>query len=251
MMAAMPANFFIRFFRNHGLLSLDDRPTWKVIRGGSREYVRPLVSGHRDRIRLACPVLSVRRLPDRVLVRTKKFGSESFDAIFLACHSDQALALLEDPSQAEREVLGAIRYQRNVAVLHTDESLMPRRRAAWASWNYRLSSSPRQPATLTYHMNRLQHLDARTQYFVTLNSRELIRPDSICYETVYDHPVFTADAVAAQQRKEEIDGARRTYYCGAYWRYGFHEDGVISALSALQRFRSLEEDEQSNLQRAG
>jgi len=251
MMAAMPAQFFVRFFVNHGLLSLDDRPTWRVIEGGSREYVGKLVAGHRDRIRLASPVRSIRRLPDRVLVQTKRYGSESFDAIFLACHSNQALSLLDDPTREEREVLGAIRYQQNDAVLHSDSSLMPRRKRAWASWNYLLPHSGRDTATLTYHMNRLQRLDSQQQYFVTLNSRELIGTDRIVYETRYEHPVFTAGAVAAQQRKHEIDGARRTFYCGAYWRYGFHEDGVLSALSALDSFRSFEANAERHLQRTG
>jgi len=249
-LAQMPAGFFIRFFHNHGLLSLDDRPVWRVIQGGSREYVRKLVAGHIDRIRLNCPVESVTRLPDKVLVRARGCPTESFDAVFLACHSDQALRLLTDPSRTEREVLGAIRYQRNEAILHTDASLMPRRRRAWASWNYRLPETERGPVTLTYHMNRLQRLDGATQYFVTLNSRGRIRDDAILREVTYHHPVFTAAAVRAQARKNELDGHNRTYYCGAYWRYGFHEDGVVSALSALQRFESEQADAERYLQRA-
>jgi predicted NAD/FAD-binding protein len=249
-MLAMPARFFIRFFLNHGLLSLDDRPHWRVIRGGSREYVNELVAGHRDRIRLNSPVESITRLPDRVVVRAHGVPAEYFDAIFLACHSDQALRLLADPSPAEREILGAIRYQYNEAILHTDASLMPTRKRAWASWNYQLPRAGDGRATLTYHMNRLQSLDAKEQYFVTLNSKASIRPESIVREIGYDHPVFTTEAVTAQRRKHEIDGRNRTYYCGAYWRYGFHEDGVVSALSALDAFNAGSDDAKRHFQRA-
>lgn len=250
MMLSMPARFFIQFFLNHGLLSLDDRPTWRVIRGGSREYVKKLVADHRDRIRLNCPVESITRLPDQVIVRAHGAPAEHFDAVFLACHSDQALRLLSDPTPAEHEILGAIRYQYNEAVLHTDASLMPTRERAWASWNYQLPAAGDAGATLTYHMNRLQSLAVDEQYFVTLNSKEAIRPESIIREIGYDHPVFTAEAVAAQRRKHEIDGRNRTYYCGAYWRYGFHEDGVVSALSALDAFNAGKDDAQRHFQRA-
>jgi len=250
MLEQMPAQFFIRFFRNHGLLSIDDRPQWRVIEGGSREYVRKLVAGFADRIRLDCPVQAVTRLPDRVLVRTERYGLEGFDAIFIACHSDQALAMLTDPSREEREVLGAIPYQKNTAVLHTDASLMPGRQRAWASWNYHLPHDDNELVTLTYHMNRLQGLANREQYFVTLNSDERIREESVIHQVDYQHPVFNAESVRAQARKAEIDGANRTYYCGAYWRYGFHEDGVVSALSALAKFAENQEHAQQYLQRA-
>ena len=250
MMLSMPARFFIRFFLNHGLLSLDDRPQWRVIKGGSREYVVKLVAGHRDRIRLNCPVESITRLPDRVVVRAHGQPAEHFDAVFLACHSDQALRLLTDPSPAEQDILSAIRYQYNDAVLHTDASLMPKRRRAWASWNYQLPESGDERATLTYHMNRLQSLDAAEDYFVTLNSKAAIRPEKIIREIGYDHPVFTTEAVTAQRRKHEIDGRNRTYYCGAYWRYGFHEDGVVSALTALDTFNAGSDDAQRHFQRA-
>lgn len=249
-MLEMPAHFFIRFFKNHGLLSLDDRPTWRVIRGGSREYVRKLVAGHRHRIRLNCPVESVTRHPDRVIVRPHGAPAEAFDAVFMACHSDQALRLLTDPSRDERAILGSIRYQYNQAILHTDATLMPRRPRAWASWNYHLSPDDSGRATLTYHMNRLQSLMANEDYFVTLNSQARINSTSIVREVGYDHPVFTTEAVRAQLRKGEIDGVNRTYYCGAYWRYGFHEDGVVSALSALDKFNEVWSDAQQYFQRA-
>jgi predicted NAD/FAD-binding protein len=250
MMLEMPAQFFIRFFENHGLLSLDDRPQWRVIKGGSREYVRKLVAGHKDRIHLNSPVESIQRFADRVVVRAHGMPARAFDAVFIACHSDQALRLLSDPSKDERDVLGAINYQYNEAVLHSDASLMPSRNRAWASWNYHLTGSGDGRATLTYHMNRLQCLSADEQYFVTLNSNSPIRTDSIIRTIGYDHPVFTPDAIGAQQRKSDIDGANRTYFCGAYWRYGFHEDGVVSALSALNRFEQDESDAQQYFQRA-
>ena len=249
MMELMPAHFFVRFFANHGLLSLDDRPTWRVIDGGSRNYVAKLVEAHRDRIRLDCPVESVSRQPGGVVVRPHGAPAERFDAVFLACHGDQALRMLEDPSDQERDVLGAFRYQYNEAVLHTDASMMPRRSRAWASWNYHVAPGA-ENATLTYHMNRLQGFDADEQYFVTLNSTESIRDDKIIRTIAYDHPVFTTDAIIAQRRKADIDGVNRTYYCGAYWRYGFHEDGVVSALSALSQFEQRQEDAEQHIQRA-
>jgi predicted NAD/FAD-binding protein len=250
MMREMPAHFFIRFFRNHGLLSLDDRPVWRVIKGGSREYVRRLVEGHRDRIRLNCPVRSVERRPDGVVIRAEGCEAEHFDAVFMACHSDQALALLSDPTETESEVLGAIPYQPNIAVLHTDDRMMPKRQRAWASWNYHMAGGDNERVTLTYHMNRLQRLTCDEQYFVTLNSAEMIDPGRIIAEIDYSHPVFTAEGVNAQARQEELNGANRTYFCGAYWRYGFHEDGVVSALSALRHFEQVTDDAQQYFQRA-
>jgi predicted NAD/FAD-binding protein len=259
-MRAMPAVFFVRFFQNHGLLSVNDHPQWRVIRGGSVRYVEKMVAGHRDRIRLNAPVRSVRRLPDHVEVRAEGGEPERFDRVFLACHSDQALEMLADPTPQEREVLGAIGYQRNEAVLHTDTSLMPKRRRAWAAWNYNIPHDAERldgKVTLTYNMNILQRLDARREYCVTLNNTGAIDPDSILRVIGYEHPVFSASAVAAQRRHREIDGARRTYYCGAYWRYGFHEDGVVSAVDALRHFEEDIRGEQSrhaqerDLRRAG
>jgi predicted NAD/FAD-binding protein len=258
-MRAMPMAFFVRFFENHGLLSIDDRPTWRVIEGGSRTYVDKLVAGHRERIRLRTPVRSISRQADHVMVTPDGCEPERFDRVFLACHSDQALRLLSDPTPDEREVLGAIAYQRNQAVLHTDPSLMPRRRRAWAAWNYRIPDGPSDPdrkVTLTYNMNILQGLEAPVEFCVTLNDRQSIDPGRIIRTIDYAHPVFTEQAVAAQQRHREINGARQTYYCGAYWRYGFHEDGVVSALDALGHFeedlRNREERyEEQYLRRAG
>jgi predicted NAD/FAD-binding protein len=242
-MRAMPAVFFIRFFQNHGLLNIRDQPQWRVIEGGSARYVEKLVAGHRDRIRINAPVQSVRRHPAHIEVKTRGSAPERFDRVFIASHSDQALAMLADPTPQEREVLGAIEYQHNEAVLHTDTSLMPRRRRAWAAWNYNIPEKGGRPdgkVTLTYNMNILQSLEASREYCVTLNDTDAIDPDRILRVFDYEHPVFTERAVAAQGRHREINGERRTYFCGAYWRYGFHEDGVVSAIEALRHF---EEDQ--------
>lgn len=259
-MRAVPAAFFVRFFHNHGLLSVNDRPTWRVIKGGSRNYLDKLVAGHRDRIRLDTPVEWVRRHAEYIEVKAKGAPVERFDHVFFACHSDQALKLLADPTPEEQEVLGAIEYQQNEAVLHTDHTLMPERRLAWAAWNYHIprgASDPDGKVALTYNMNILQGLEAPVEFCVTLNYTHAIDPDKIIQTISYSHPVFTEAAVAAQKRHREINGARRTYFCGAYWRYGFHEDGVVSALSALEHFRADEAgsgdeiDEQRYLLRAG
>jgi predicted NAD/FAD-binding protein len=245
----MPVEFLVRFFSNHGLLQISDRPMWRVIKGGSRSYVEKLVAGHRHRIRLNSPVQSVRRLGNQVEVRSRTGGAERFDYVFLACHSDQALAMLEDPTTAEREVLGAISYQENEAILHTDESLMPTRKRAWAAWNYHIPEDPRRHVAVTYNMNILQGLDARRQYLVTLNNDRRIRPDRIIRRVRYDHPVYTREAVAAQKRQADLN-RDRTFYCGAYWRNGFHEDGVVSALDALRHFEERIEHGKLHLRRA-
>ena len=233
-----PARFLVRFFHNHGMLSVNARPQWRVVRGGSARYVEKLVAPFRHRIRLNAPVVSVRRLADRVLVRALGAEPERFDSVFLACHSDQALALLADATPLEREVLGALQYQENEAVLHTDASLMPRSRRAWAAWNYHVPARPSARAAVTYNMNILQGLAARETYCVTLNRTREIDPRRVLKRLTYQHPQFTPQAVAAQRRQGELNGARRTFFCGAYWRFGFHEDGVVSALAALRHFES-------------
>jgi len=236
-MLGFPARFFIRFLHNHGMLSVDDRPVWRVIRGGSARYVEKLVAPFRDRIRLRAPVEWIRRLPGQVIVKTRDGAAERFDAAFIACHSDQALRLLADPGQAEREVLGAIPYQENEAVLHTDARLLPRRRLAWAAWNYHVLPEARQRIALTYNMNILQGLDAPEPFLVTLNRSDAVDPAKVLRRITYHHPLFTPSGVAAQARQAELNRGRRTYYCGAYWRNGFHEDGVVSALAALAHFK--------------
>ncbi|HET9694257.1 MAG TPA: FAD-dependent oxidoreductase, partial [Steroidobacteraceae bacterium] len=232
-----PTRFFLDFFERHGFLSVDDRPVWQTVRGGSREYVRALLAASRARLRLSTPVSSIRRQPNQVSVRTQAGEVEHFDYVFLACHADQALALLEQPSRAETEVLRALPFAANEAILHTDASVLPRRPLARAAWNYHLLRDPQEPVALTYDMNVLQGLqDAPTRFLVTLNHRRAIDPRRILRTFQYAHPVYTPAGVAAQRRQRELDGALRTYYCGAYWRCGFHEDGVVSAQSALAHF---------------
>ena len=246
----MPLQFLVRFFDHHGLLQLKDRPVWRVIQGGSREYVKKLVAGHRDRIRLDSPVRRIIRHSTGVEIVTDRHGTEWYDAVFLACHSDQALTMLDKPTPVEREVLGAIHYQDNEAVLHTDESVLPKRRRAWAAWNYHIPKDPHRHVAVTYNMNMLQGLDCDEQYCVTLNNDRQIDPAKMIKRIQYQHPVFSRDAVVAQRRQEELN-SERTYFCGAYWRNGFHEDGVVSALHAVAHFEGRQSRGELHLRRAG
>ncbi len=234
-MWSFPASFMAEFFDNHGMFGLRDRPRWRTVSGGSSRYVDAIVAPWRDRIRLRAPVRTVERLQDRVRIEADGCESEDFDEVVVATHSDQALAMLADPSEAEREVLGAIPYQRNEAVLHTDTSLLPRRRTAWSSWNFHLTEAPARRTTVTYWMNNLQRLRSDRQFLLTLNRGDAIAPEKTIRCFTYDHPVYTAAGVRAQAQHEEISGPRRTHYCGAYWGWGFHEDGVLSALRACER----------------
>lgn len=239
-MRDFPARYLVQFFKNHGMLSLDERPTWRVVRGGSQRYAEKLVAPFRDRVLLNSPVQSISRFPNHVEIRAhvnnRDYRSMRFDHVIIASHSDQALSMLADPSPAEKDVLGAIRYQENEAVLHTDAALLPRRKLAWAAWNYHLLLDQPDRAVLTYHMNRLQSLVAPHEFFVTLNHAAAIDPAKILKSIIYHHPVYSPEAVAAQKRHGEISGPNRTSYCGAYWGYGFHEDGVKSALAVCRRF---------------
>lgn len=232
----MPACMFARFFYNHGFLELHDQPQWLVIQGGSRNYVGALTQPYQDCIRLGCSVRSIRRRPDHVEIETTDGQRESFDQVVLATHSDQALRLLEDPTDKEREILGAIPYQENVVVLHTDTDMLPKRRKVWASWNYRVPRESQSAVAITYDMNILQSLKADREYCVTLNQTEKINPAKIERRFVYAHPVYDPQALRAQRRHAEISGTNRTHFCGAYWGYGFHEDGVNSALAVGQAF---------------
>ena len=234
LIARMPAHFFIRFFQNHGLLSVNQRPQWHVIKGGSQRYVEALTAGFREHIRLRCPVAQIRRRPGHVEIQPVNGDSERFDAVIIATHSDQALRLLADPSAAERTVLSAIPYQPNEVVLHTDTRLLPRRKLAWAAWNYQVPAHPQDRVAVTYNMNILQNLQAPVTFCVTLNPTRHIDPTRILARMTYQHPVFSPSSVAAQRRHAEINGVNRTWYCGAYWRNGFHEDGVSSALQTVQ-----------------
>jgi uncharacterized protein len=240
-MWTFPASFMAEFFANHGMYSLRDRPRWRTVEGGSRSYVEAIVASWRDRVRTAAPVRRIERRVDEVRIEADGCESESFDRVVIAAHSDQALRMLGDPSAAEREVLGAIPYQRNEAALHTDASLMPRRRAAWSSWNFHLTDEPPASTTVTYWMNHLQRLRTRRQYFLTLNREEAIDPAKVIRRLTYDHPVYTAAGVAAQGRRAEVSGVRRTHYCGAYWGWGFHEDGVVSGLRVCEELARVSE----------
>jgi len=185
-----------------------------------------------------------------VEITTDEAGTERYDSVFLACHSDQALAMLADPTDTEREVLGAMRYQGNEAVLHTDASIMPKRRRAWAAWNYHIPQEDSSHVAVTYNMNILQRLDAKRQYCVTLNNSSQIDPATIIQRVHYEHPMYSAESVAAQRRQAEVN-VDRTFFCGAYWRNGFHEDGVVSAREAVAHFEKRQQLAQLHLRRAG
>lgn len=229
--------FIVEFYRNHGLLSLKDRPTWHVIKGGSKQYVKPLIGPFQDRIRLNSPVKRVSRLSDSVTIETDS-STSSFDEVIFACHTDQALRILGDgATRAEREVLSAIQYEPNTAVLHTDESVLPRRKQAWASWNYHVAAGTTAKSTLTYNMNILQQIESPHTFCVTLNQENRIAPEKILRTFQYSHPVFTAERSQAQARHGELIRENRTSFCGAYWGNGFHEDGVNSALTVVDGFR--------------
>ena len=234
-MLKFPLQFFVRFFKNHGLLSVNNRPQWCVIEGGSSSYIEPLTRNFREHIRLDCPVHLVERNEEGVVVHSAA-GTEAFDKVVFACHSDQALALLGDPSESELQILGALPYADNDVVLHTDTRLLPDRQLAWASWNYRLTPNRQTQAAVTYDMNILQGIDSDTTFCVSLNQTPMINPLKILARYTYAHPQYSLAAVAAQGRREEISGVRNTFYCGAYWANGFHEDGVVSALHVAQVF---------------
>lgn len=235
-MFAFPAKFFIRFFHNHGMLSVDDRPQWRVIQGGSARYAEKLTAGFKDKILLNTPIERVSRSANQVSIKAKNREIEIFDWVFFTCHSDQALHMLSDASQQEQLILGAIPYQLNDIVLHTDASLMPKRKLAWAAWNYHLTRASLGRSTVTYNMNILQSLSSPEPFLVTLNHTANIDKSKIIKRLQYHHPVFTPAGVQAQSEHATISGKNRTCYAGAYWRNGFHEDGVYSALAALDHF---------------
>lgn len=233
-----PARFLVRFLHNHGMLTVNRRPTWYTVQGGSARYVERLIAPFRHRIHCAQPVERLRRIPGGVMLRPRGHDWLHYDAVFMACHADQALALLEDASAAEREVLGAIRFRRNSATLHTDASLLPRTPRARAAWNYLVRRGTDRGAVVTYDLALLQGHVAPMPLLLTLNDDGDVAASKVLRVMEYEHPQFTAQAVAAQARQREIDGPLATYYCGAWWRNGFHEDGVASALEALAHFRA-------------
>lgn len=240
-MLDMPADFLIRFFNNHGLLTVNDQPQWRVISGGSKQYIPALTARYRDNIRLDSPVSAVTRTLGsnglHYVTINSKHGTENFDQVVFACHSDQALSILADPSPDENRILGSIPYRANSVVLHKDNSLMPDLKRCWSSWNVRLDEHG---GALTYHMNKLQQLTCNSDYFVTLNSNGHIDKDQIIASFEYDHPIFTEESIRAQQSWHEINGIQSTWFCGAYWRNGFHEDGVWSALRVFEKINKSE-----------
>ena len=231
-----PLVYFLRFFENHGLLTVNDQPEWRTVVGGSRCYVRAITDRLGDRLRLSTPVRTIRRARGSVEITLEDGSRAAFDRVVVATHANEALRLLADPSEDERRALGAIRYQPNEALLHTDERVMPRSRRAWASWNVDLDDCTARGSALsmTYSLNHLQRLRSKRRFFVTLNDRESIAPESVLRRIAYDHPVYTHETLAAQTALRAMNGTRGTFYGGAYLGYGFHEDGVASALDVVR-----------------
>ena len=237
MMMQFPVYFFLRFFNNHGMLSVDDRPQWRVISGGSRSYVGRIVKTlPEDQVYLNTPISQVTRSEEAVQLVSAR-GTGTYDQVIFACHSDQALAMLEQPTEAEASILGAIPYQMNEVVLHTDSSILPKHKKVWASWNYHIGQASQDTVAVTYYMNKLQNFhQAPVDFCVTLNKTQDIDPAKIIRQFNYAHPAFTLEGMAAQERHVEISGHQRSHFCGAYWFNGFHEDGVRSALRVTQAF---------------
>jgi len=233
---SFPIRFVIDFLRNHGMLQMGDRPQWRVISGGSKQYIDPLTERFRDSIHPSTPVRSVVRNPDSVSIELDSGERRVFDHVILACHSDQAIRMLAQPTPTELEILKAFPYQINETVLHTDASILPRRRRAWGSWNYRLRSDNSDRVAITYYMNMLQSLKTSEHYCVTLNETDRIDPSKVIRTFQYHHPIFTQERDAAQSRHHELIGPNRTSFCGAYWGYGFHEDGAQSGARVAAHF---------------
>lgn len=229
-----PACAFVRFFENHGLLKLKGRPQWRTVSGGSQKYAAKLTAPYADRLRLNAGAVSVRREGGGVWVRDANGASERFDQVVIATHGNEALAMLDDPSPEERRLLGAFRYAKNHAVLHSDADLMPRREGLWASWNY-VGESPEGGCAVTYWMNKLQSIESKRQLFLTLNPRTMPRAETIHYETSYDHPLFDAAAIRAQEEIWSLQGVQNTWFCGAHFGAGFHEDGLQSGLAVAEQ----------------
>ncbi len=245
-MLSFPAHFFVDFFNRHGFLNVNNRPVWRVVKGGSREYARKLVASFQHRIRLNSPVISIHRTADCVNIGITNGHVERYDYVVMACHSDQALKILDQPTPLESEILGAFPYQENAVTLHTDIRMLPRTPRARAAWNYHLLSHQQDRVALTYDMNVLQNIISPTKFLVTLNRDQDIDPRTVLGRYVYHHPVYTPKAVHAQKRHGEINGLNRSFYCGAYWGHGFHEDGVVSALRMLDQFKYMAQDHHSS-----
>ena len=234
-----PLTFFLQFFNNHGLLNISDRPQWYTIKGGSSTYIPPLIASFQDKVKLSCGVTNVKKVGDTWQVTDTSGAQAIFDHVIFACHSDQALAMLDTPTKAQQAVLGAIGFAENDVVMHKDTNQLPKRKLAWASWNYRLkddAGEEERPASVTYDMNILQRLDAPNTYCVTLNNTDEIDTSALLGSYQYAHPQFSEVMVNAQQRRSQICGVDNLHFCGAYWYNGFHEDGVHSALDVCERF---------------
>ena len=229
-----PACAFVRFFENHGLLKLQGRPAWRTVDGGSRVYVERLTAAYADGVRIGAGAASLQRDGGGACVREARGNVERFDDVVIAAHADEALAMLDDASGAERALLGSFRYTKNRAVLHTDRALMPRREALWASWNY-VGDNPDGGCVVSYWMNKLQRLECRENIFLTLNPRAMPRPEAVLYETDYDHPLFDAAAIRAQEKLWSLQGVRNTWFCGAHFGAGFHEDGLQAGLAVAEQ----------------
>ena len=233
----MPAYFFIKFFYNHGMLETINRPNWWVIKNGSSEYIKKIIRGFENKINLSPHVKTVARKNEGIEIQlAKKEETLKFDSVIFATHSDQALEMLENPTDTEKDILSSIPYQKNEVLLHTDSSVLPRRKLSWASWNYQLDSDPALPVVLTYNMNILQSINCKETLCVTLNDHNSVDETKILKKITYHHPLFNGKSIEAQKRKSEISGVNNTHYCGAYWRNGFHEDGVVSALDVCKDF---------------
>ena len=230
----MPAIFFIRFFDNHGLLKITNRPQWWVIKNGSKQYVKKILDDFNGTIHLNTTINELKRESNKVYIKINN-DTKIFDAVVLATHSDQSLSIIKDLSDNEKNVLGKIKYQKNTALIHTDTSILPKRKKAWSSWNYLLDKNDNK-VILTYNMNILQSLKSKKTYCVTLNNTDMINENKIIKKITYHHPLFTKESVYAQSQKNLICGVNNTYFCGAYWGNGFHEDGVNSALDVCKKF---------------
>ncbi len=233
-----PALSFLTFFNNHGMLELSKRPQWQTIVGGSHAYVKAFLKAFAGHVRMDAPVVSIARSDVGVTLYSAGREPEHFDKVVIASHADEALKLLQDPSDEEQQALGSWSYSRNRTVLHTDSSVLAPNRRLWAAWNYRRRSNARadSPVAITYYMNKLQRLRAAKDYFVTLNCTDEIDPASVLYDVEYTHPIYTPASPLSQERIRRFNGTRHTYFCGAYMRYGFHEDAVHSALEVTQAF---------------
>jgi predicted NAD/FAD-binding protein len=228
--------FFVQFFHNHGLLNIADRPQWYVIPKGSRSYLKPLCQSFENNIKLNADISGITRSDNKVQLHFNQAPSESFDDVVIACHSDEALALLNDATEDEAAILSAMPYSENSVILHTDKTLLPKREKAWASWNYQLSQDRSKAASVTYNMNILQGIASENTFCVTLNQKEDIDPNSILREFTYHHPIFSSESIQAQKQRAQICGINHTHFAGAYWHSGFHEDGVRSAVEVAKRF---------------